>query len=53
VRDRRSSAREDGILLVNYEYTNLMFWFDYTDPETQTKQTKEQIAREKTGGWVK
>jgi len=50
VRDRRSSAREDGILLVNYEYTNLMFWFDYTDPETQTKQTKEQIAREKTGG---
>ena len=27
-----------------------MFWFDYTDPDGQTKKTKEQIAREKTGG---
>jgi hypothetical protein len=35
--------------LVNHEYINPMFWFDYTDPESQTKQTKEQIAREKAG----
>jgi secreted PhoX family phosphatase len=43
---------EDGIVWVNHEYIKLMFWFDYTDPEGQTKKTKEQIAREKTGGWV-
>ena len=26
-----------------------MFWSDYTDPESQIKKTKEQIAREKAG----
>jgi len=26
-----------------------MFWSDYTDPERQTKKTKEQIAQEKAG----
>ncbi len=41
---------EDGILWVNHEYINPMFWSDYTDPEGQTKKTKEQIAREKAGG---
>src|ERR687894_1764996 len=40
---------EDGILWVNHEYINPMFWSDYTDPEGQTKKTKEQIAREKAG----
>src|ERR687894_1842036 len=41
---------KDGILWVNHEYINPMFWSDYTDPEGQTKKTKEQIAREKAGG---
>jgi hypothetical protein len=45
-----SEDSEDGILWVNQEYINLMLWFDYTDPEGQTNKTKEQIAREKTGG---
>ncbi len=40
---------EDGILWVNHEYINPMFWSDYTDPEGQTKKTTEQIAREKAG----
>ncbi len=40
---------EDGILWVNHEYINPMFWSDYTDPEGATKKTKEQIAREKAG----
>ncbi len=44
-----SEDSEDGILWVNREYVNPMFWFDYTDPETQTKRTKEQIARERAG----
>ena len=26
-----------------------MLWPDYTNPESQTKKTKEQIAREKAG----
>jgi uncharacterized protein len=39
----------DGILWVNHEYINPMFWSDYTDTEGQTKKTKEQIAREKAG----
>jgi uncharacterized protein len=38
---------EDGILWVNHEYINPMFWSDYT--EGATKKTKEQIAREKAG----
>jgi secreted PhoX family phosphatase len=40
---------EDGILWVNHEYINPMFWSDYTDAEGATKKTKEQIAREKAG----
>jgi uncharacterized protein len=40
---------EDGILWVNHEYINPMFWSDYTDTEGQTKKTREQIAREKAG----
>jgi secreted PhoX family phosphatase len=40
---------EDGILWVNHEYINPMFWSGYSDPEGQTKKTKEQIAREKAG----
>jgi secreted PhoX family phosphatase len=40
---------EDGILWINHEYINPMFWSDYTDPEGATKKTKEQIAREKAG----
>ncbi len=40
---------EDGILWVNHEYINPMFWSDYTDPENATKKTKKQIAREKAG----
>ena len=40
---------EDGILWVNHEYINPMFWSDYTDTEGQTKKTKQQIAREKAG----
>src|SRR5918999_1162587 len=45
----RGDNSEDGILWVNHEYINPMFWSDYTDPEGQTKKTKEQIAREKAG----
>jgi uncharacterized protein len=41
-----SEGSEDGIHWVNHEYINSMFWFDYTDPESQTK---EQITREKAG----
>jgi hypothetical protein len=44
-----SEDSEDGILWVNHEYINPMFWFDYTNPESQTKKTKEQIARERAG----
>ena len=40
---------DDGILFVNHEYVNPMFWSDYTDPESAIKKTKEQIAREKSG----
>ncbi len=39
----------DGILWVNHEYINPMFWSDYTDTEGQTQKTPEQIAREKAG----
>jgi uncharacterized protein len=41
-----SEDSEDGIHSVNHEYMNSMFWSDYTDPESQTK---EQIAQEKAG----
>jgi Bacterial protein of unknown function (DUF839) len=44
-----SEASEDGIVWVDHEYINPMFSSDYTDPESQTKKTKEQIAREKAG----
>ena len=40
---------EDGILWVNHEYINPMFWSSYTDTESATKKTKAQIAREKAG----
>jgi hypothetical protein len=40
---------EDGIHRVKHEYIDPMLWPDYTDPESQTKKTKEQIAREKAG----
>ena len=40
---------EDGILWVNHEYINPMFWSDYTDTEGATKKTREQVAREKAG----
>jgi Bacterial protein of unknown function (DUF839) len=40
---------EDGIRRVKDEYIDPMFWSDYTDPENQTKKTKEQITREKVG----
>jgi secreted PhoX family phosphatase len=39
----------DGILWVNHEYINPMFWSDYTDTEGKTKKTKQQISREKAG----
>ncbi len=39
----------DGILWVNHEYVNPMFWSDYTDTEGATRKTKRQIAREKAG----
>ncbi len=39
----------DGVLWVNHEYVNPMFWSDYTDTEGATKKTKEQVAREKAG----
>ena len=42
-----SKDSEDSIHWVNHEHINPMFWFDYTDPESQTKKMKEQIAREK------
>ena len=44
-----SEVSEDGIHWVNHEHINPMFWSDSTDPESQTKKTKEHIAREKAG----
>jgi uncharacterized protein DUF839 len=41
---------ENGILWVNHEYINPMFWPYYTKPEGQTMKTKEQIAQEKARG---
>jgi Bacterial protein of unknown function (DUF839) len=46
---KRGEDSEDGILWINHKYINPMFWSDYTDPESQTKKTKEQIAQEKAG----
>jgi secreted PhoX family phosphatase len=40
---------EDGILWVNHEYINPLFWSDYADPDGETRKTREQIAREKAG----
>src|ERR671917_152351 len=40
---------EDGLLWVNHEYINPMFWSDYADTEGSTEKTKEQIDREKAG----
>ena len=42
-------SSEDGILWVNHEYTNPLFWSGYTDVENETQKTPEQIAREKAG----
>ena len=33
---------EDGILWVNHEYINPMFWSDYTDPETRPKRRRSR-----------
>jgi hypothetical protein len=38
---------ENGILCIKHEYIDSMLWSDLTDPESQTKKTKEQITREK------
>ncbi|HKH12977.1 MAG TPA: alkaline phosphatase PhoX [Rubrobacter sp.] len=40
---------EDGLLWINHEYINPMFWSDYTDTDGETKKTKGQIDREKAG----
>jgi secreted PhoX family phosphatase len=42
-------SSEDGLLWVNHEYINPLFWSEYTDTENETKKTPEQIAREKSG----
>ena len=43
------NSSEDGILWVNHEYINPLFWSGYTDVENETQKTPEQIAREKAG----
>ena len=40
---------EDGILWVNHEYINPMFFSGYTDTEGASRKTKEQIDKEKSG----
>lgn len=40
---------EDGILWINHEYINPLFWSGYTDPEGQTRKTPQQVSREKAG----
>jgi hypothetical protein len=42
-----SKDSEDGIHWVNHKHISPEFWLDYTDAESQTKRTKEQIAQEK------
>ena len=42
-------SSEDGILWVNHEYINPMFFSGYTDPDGKKKKTKEQIDKEKSG----
>ena len=44
---------ENGILWIKHEYIDSMLWSDLTDPESQSKKTKEQIAREKAGRLAK
>jgi secreted PhoX family phosphatase len=43
---------QDGLLWVNHEYPIALFVSDYTDPDSETKKTPEQISKEKaaTGG---
>jgi hypothetical protein len=41
-----SKVSEDGILCVKHTCIDPIFWSHYTDPESQTKKAKEQIARE-------
>ena len=43
------SNSTDGVLWVNHEYINPMFWSDYTDPDGEKKKSKKQIDREKAG----
>ncbi|MBA2693571.1 MAG: DUF839 domain-containing protein [Rubrobacter sp.] len=42
---------EDGLLWVNHEYINPLFWSNYDDPygESETEKTVEQINKEKSG----
>lgn len=40
---------EDGILWVNHEYINPLFWSGYDDPDGEKKKTKKQIDRERAG----
>ncbi len=40
---------DDGILWINHEYINPMFFSGYTDPDGKKKKTKEQINKEKSG----
>jgi hypothetical protein len=46
---KRGEELEDSIHWVKHEYIDPMFWSYCTDPERQTKKTKEQIAQEKAG----
>ena len=39
----------DGLLWVNHEYINPMFWSEYTDTKKETEKTAEQIDKEKSG----
>ncbi len=42
---------EDGLLWVNHEYINPLFWSNYDDPygASETEKTVEQINKEKSG----
>ena len=42
-----SEVSEDGTHWVNQEHIDTTSWSDSTDPESQTKKTKEHTAREK------
>ena len=40
---------EEGILWVNHEYINPLFWSGYGDLEGATRKTGQQVSREKAG----